>query len=115
VANRELMYEILDADLLARKAAPLLEQLTARKVPCAPVNGMAEVFEHPQVLHREMLQHVEHPDYGRIPTLGSPVKYTGFDISADWQAPPVLGEHNDDVLNEWLGKSGTQGKRASAS
>lgn len=107
VANRELLYGILDAELLKWEVAALTEGLNAMKVPCAPVNEMAQVFQNKQVLHREMLLHVEHPQYGQIPTLGSAVKYSGFDIAEDWQAPPVLGEHNGAVIKDWLGEPAT--------
>ena len=73
-------------------------------VPCAPVNDMEQVFRHPQVLHRGMLRQLEHPSYGRLPTIGPAVKYSGFDIAAGWQAPPLLGEHTAQVIDEWLGE-----------
>ena len=71
-------------------------------VPCAPVNNIQEVFENPQVIHRKMLGNLEHPTYGKIPTIGPAVKYSAFESSEGWIAPPLLGEHTNQVLTSWL-------------
>ncbi len=80
----------------------LLERLDAAKVPCAVVNNMQQVFAHPQVRHRQMEQRLHHRSYGEVPCVGAAVKFSEFDITDGWTAPPVLGEHNDAVLSEWL-------------
>jgi len=103
VQHRSELQQILKAELAKHGTASLIERLRAEGVPCAPVNNMAQVFNHRQALHRGMVQHVEHPDYGRIPVVGPAVKYSEFDIAAGWQAPPELGEHTGAVLSDWLG------------
>ncbi len=102
VKNRDALHEVLDAELIGHNGAELLEKLDAAGVPCTPINNMEQVFSHPQVLHRGMKRTVEHPTYGTVPTIGPAVKYTGFDIAADWTAPPLTGEHTRDVLRDWL-------------
>lgn len=103
VENREAMYEALDAEISRHPTAWLIERLAAAGVPNAPVNDMAAVFSHPQLLHRNMLMQLEHPVYGPVPTLGAPIKYSGFDVAAGWTAPPLLDEHNSEVIADWLG------------
>ncbi len=103
VANRDEVHKILDAEVRRFKVAELVEKLDAAKVPCSPINNMEQVFRHPQALHRGMVQKVEHADYGAVNVIGPAVKYGGFDIAADWSAPPLLGEHNDTVKKDWLG------------
>jgi crotonobetainyl-CoA:carnitine CoA-transferase CaiB-like acyl-CoA transferase len=103
VTNRDALYAILDPELRKHQTAPLLARLDAAKVPCAPVNDMRQVFEHAQVLHRGMLRPVQHPSYGELPQLGPAAKYSAFAVEADWTAPPLLGEHTEEVLREWLG------------
>lgn len=100
--NRSELYALLDAEVARWTVAELLEKLLAADVPASPVNNMAQVFSHPQALHRGMLRHLDHPDYGRIPTIGPAVKYGNFDITEGWTAPPQLGEHRDAVLHDWL-------------
>ena len=102
-ANRDALHEILDKEVKTYATADLLEKLTAANVPCAPVNNMEQVFNHPQALHRQMVQRVTHPRYGEVRTVGPGAKYGSFDITADWTAPADLGEHTAEVLKEWLG------------
>jgi succinate---hydroxymethylglutarate CoA-transferase len=105
VANRGHVYSVLDEEVGRWPTEQLAERLNAAGVACSPVNEMATVFNHPQVLHRGMLRHLEHPAYGKVPTLGPAVKYSGSDIAAGWTAPPAVGEHTRVVLEEWLGLS----------
>lgn len=103
VVNREKMYEILDAEIARYTTDKLIEKLNAAGIPNAPVNDMSQVFKHPQLLHRGMLLHLQHPVYGSAPTLGSAIKYSNFDIANGWQPPPLLNEGAADIVAEWLG------------
>jgi len=104
VGNRDAVYEVLDAEVRRHPTAELSERMERAGVPYAPVNDMRQVFGHRQVLHRGMLRSLDHPRHGEVPTLGPAVKYSGFDVAAGWQAPPALGEHTREVLQEWLGE-----------
>jgi len=44
-----------------------------------------------------MVREVEHPTAGTISMLASPLKLSGTP-TADLQAPPLLGQHTDEVL-----------------
>lgn len=103
VTHRDALYEILDAEVRKHGTSDLLARLDAAKVPCAPVNNMEQVFSHRQVLHRGMLRPVEHPSYGTLPQIGPASKYSAFRVEEGWTAPPLLGEHSEEVLREWLG------------
>jgi succinate--hydroxymethylglutarate CoA-transferase len=102
VTNRDLLYGILDAEVVKHGTDKLMAELEAAKVPCAPVNNMQQVFSHRQVKHRGMQQTLHHPTYGDLPSLGAAAKYSGFEVTAGWTAPPLLGEDTDAVLREWL-------------
>jgi succinate--hydroxymethylglutarate CoA-transferase len=103
VANRDALYAILDQEVGGWTVAALVAGLSAAQVPCSPVNNMQQVFTHPQALHRGMVQKVEHPEYGELSVIGPAVKYGDFDVTENWQAPPLLGEHAEQILGEWLG------------
>ena len=105
VANRDILYKTLDEDVSRWKVADLSAKLAAAQVPCSPVNNMEQVFTHPQALHRGMVETVEHAEYGPLQVIGPAVKYSGFDVAENWQAPPRLGEHSDAVVVDWLGKN----------
>jgi crotonobetainyl-CoA:carnitine CoA-transferase CaiB-like acyl-CoA transferase len=64
---------------------------------CAPVYNLAEVFNDPQVLHRQMSFEMEHPRLGKIKQLGFPVKLSATPARAD-APPPDLGQHTDQIL-----------------
>ncbi len=103
VANRRELYAILDAEVRKFASADIIAKLEAAKVPCAPVNNMAQVFAHRQVQHRHMQLELKHPQYGAVPSLGSAIKFSSFDVHEGWTAPPLLGEDTEAVLREWLG------------
>lgn len=102
VTNRSALYAILDAEVAKLGTADLVTRLGAAKVPCAPVNSMAQVFSHPQVRHRRMQVTLRHPQYGEVPSLGAAAKYSAFEVTDGWTAPPLLGEDTDAVLSDWL-------------
>ena len=74
-------------------------------VPCAPVNNMQQVFANRQVRHRGLQVTLQHPRYGEVPSLGPAARYSQFDITRGWTAPPQLGEHTGEVLGDWLGQA----------
>lgn len=108
VTNRDALYALVDPEVKKHSTRELIDALEVAKVPCAPVNNMEQVFSHRQVLHRNMLCHVQHPVYGELPQLGPAIKYSAFDVAADWKAPPLLGEHSEDILREWLNMDGDE-------
>jgi len=62
---------------------------------------MDEVFQNPQVLHRDMLVEVNHPKAGKIKLVGIPVKYSEGTATIR-RPPPLLGEHTREILGEIL-------------
>lgn len=103
VEHRDELYAILDAEVRRFRVVNLVNQLTEAKVPCSPINNMEQVFNHPQALARGMAQKVEHAAYGPLAVIGPAVKYSSFDIAQGWTAPPLLGEHTEAVMRDWLG------------
>ena len=105
VENRDAVYAVLDGEVRRHRTDDLLARMEAAGVPCARVNNMQQVFEHPQVLHRRMRMSLHHPVYGDVPTIGPAVKYSDFDVTDGWSAPPLLGEHKEAILGDWLNES----------
>jgi len=89
--------------LTARWAASdLLAALQAAGIPSGPVNAYPEVFADPQVQHRGLTITAEHAQAGPTRFFGSPIRFAGVADRAP-MAPPVLGQHTDEVLRDWLG------------
>jgi len=81
-----------------------LEVLGKRNVPCGAINNFEQVFEDPQVRHREMLTSMPHPTAGKIPVIANPVKFSETPVEYR-RPPPLLGEHTEEILAEKFGMS----------
>lgn len=79
-----------------------LEKLKHKKIPCAPVNRFSEVFRDEQVLHRNMVIELKHPDGKSTRGPGNPVKLSRNNEES-FSPAPKLGQHTDSVLGELLG------------
>jgi len=105
VENRRECIEILEPIMRTRTRDEWVGLLTGATIPCAPINTMDEVFQDPQVLHRDMLVEMDHPTAGKIKLVGIPAKYSETKAVIR-RPPPVLGEHTDEILRELLGYDG---------
>ena len=66
---------------------------------CEPILTFEEVFQHPQVLHRQMLMEIKHPVEGNVRLLGNPIKTSQFPFE-NRSPSPGWGEHTIDVLKK---------------
>jgi crotonobetainyl-CoA:carnitine CoA-transferase CaiB-like acyl-CoA transferase len=107
VQNRTECIGILESVLKTRTRDEWIKLLNDNAIPCAPINTMDEVFEDPQVLHRDMLVEVNHPTAGKIKLVGIPVKYSEMKATIR-MPPPVLGEHTREILSGILGYDDTR-------
>ena len=83
-----------------------LELLSAKRVPCDYVFEIGEVLEDPHLIHREMIQDLEHPLSGStgIKAAGFPIRFS--ERKAGFTEPaPFPGRHNEDVYMGLLGVS----------
>ena len=72
------------------------------QIPCAPVNDIAHAMADEQIRGRGMVVEVAHPSGRRVEMPGNPVKMSGMTEEV-FTAPPLLGSHTDQVLEELLG------------
>jgi crotonobetainyl-CoA:carnitine CoA-transferase CaiB-like acyl-CoA transferase len=96
------------ADELRRRLGPVLagrrrqdwiDALTAAGVPCGAVRSVPEALSDPQLAARQMIQAVEHASLTTVNVLGTPIKLSETPGSIR-TAPPVLGQHTDQILGE---------------
>jgi crotonobetainyl-CoA:carnitine CoA-transferase CaiB-like acyl-CoA transferase len=82
--------------------ADLLAKLDGVGIPAAKYNELAEVWEEPQVQHRELRATTPHPwaEAGSVDLIASPLAQMSVTPATIRRPPPMLGEHNLDVLNE---------------
>ncbi len=98
VRNRDVLVALLTPVLQSRPRANWLSALEAAKVPCGPINDLADVFADPQVQAREMTAKVAHPLAGDLELVASPMKLSATPVRIE-RAPPLLGQHTDEVLD----------------
>ncbi len=70
-------------------------------LPASPINKMEAVFEHPQVVARELVMEVSHHTEGSVPLLRSPLNIPTAPSEVRYP-PPTLGQHTDEILSELL-------------
>ncbi len=71
-------------------------------VPNGPINTVDRVIADPQVLSRQMIQTITHPVAGQVAMAGVPIKMSRTQGEIR-KSSPMLGEHQRDVLLDWLG------------
>jgi crotonobetainyl-CoA:carnitine CoA-transferase CaiB-like acyl-CoA transferase len=106
VRHREVLVPLLEPLLKSRTRQQWLQALEAAKVPSGPINALDEVFADPQVVARGMTVPVPHPLNDELRLVASPIKLSATPVQVR-RAPPLLGEHTDEVLQE-LGFDATE-------
>lgn len=104
---REQVNEMVSEFTRQKTVAELVELFIEHEVPHAPILGIHEALSQPQAVVREMVVETEHKTLGKIPIVGRSIKFPG-DQQPVPTAPPVLGEHTDDILSDVLGLSPEQ-------
>jgi formyl-CoA transferase/CoA:oxalate CoA-transferase len=104
IARRAELTAEIEQVLATADVAHWIDVLNAAGVPTGPVLDMAQVFADPQVLARQMLVELPHPQVGTYKTTGLPVKLSSTP-GAIARRPPLLGEHTDEVLAAECGLS----------
>jgi crotonobetainyl-CoA:carnitine CoA-transferase CaiB-like acyl-CoA transferase len=99
VRNRAVLVPLLAERLKQRPRSEWLTKLEAAKVPCGPINDLADVFADPQVLARAMTVELQHPLAGSVRLVGSPIKLSATPVRY-LRAPPLLGADTESVLAE---------------
>jgi crotonobetainyl-CoA:carnitine CoA-transferase CaiB-like acyl-CoA transferase len=104
VQNREALTQILNDVMRQKPSAYWLEALEKIKITCGPINNIDQVFDDAQVAARGMRIEMNHPATGGEPLslIGSPSKMSVTEVSYR-HAPPMLGQHTEEVLEELLG------------
>ena len=88
-----LLQEILEKE----KADYWLERFVAEGIPAGPINFPDETLADAQLLARGMIVELEHPLAGLVRSIGNPVHLSETPV-AYRLPPPLLGEHNGEVL-----------------
>lgn len=100
--HRELLIPEIARTMLTRPMGEWVALMEAANVPCGPINTMEQVFQDPQVMHRDMRLELPHSAGVQAPAVASPIRLSDTPIRYGNSAP-LLGEHTDAVLGDALG------------
>jgi len=101
VTNRKVLVPLLNEILGARPADEWLARLDKAGVPAGRIKSVAEVCESAHLRARGMMVSLAHPKAGSIRVMGVPVRLHDTPGGAQ-AAPPLLGQHTDEVLTNLL-------------
>jgi crotonobetainyl-CoA:carnitine CoA-transferase CaiB-like acyl-CoA transferase len=104
VRHRTILVPILEDIMRTRSKHDWLGALEAAKVPCGAINNLAEVFEDPHVQSRGMVHTWQRAGTGPVNLVASPMKFSATPVRNEI-APPLLGQHTQEVLGALLGFS----------
>lgn len=104
IINRVMLDQQLLPTMQSRDSEDWLTRLEQGGVPCGPINNYEEVFQNPQVQHRELLVQLQREDGARVGTAASPMRLQKTPPCYDLP-PPAVGQHTDEVLRSVLGLS----------
>ena len=101
VKYRDILVQQVAEIMTMKTTENWLSELNQRGIPCGPINNIDQVFADPQVQHRGMQKTLSHPTAGSVASVGNPINLSATPVEYDL-APPVLGQHTDEVLESIL-------------
>ncbi|MDE5409517.1 CaiB/BaiF CoA transferase family protein [Acinetobacter baumannii] len=101
IKHREEIIGILSKHFLTKTADEWVDAIYAAKVPVGVINNLEQAFQEPQVIAREMLVEMNHPQREKLKVIGSPIKLSRTPVEYK-TAPPLLGEHTQAVLGRMV-------------
>lgn len=104
VAHREVLVPLLRQTTVFKTTGEWISLLEQAGVPCGPINNLAQVFEDAQVKARGLRLDLPHALGGLAPQVASPIRLSATPVEYR-HAPPLLGQHTEQVLRSLLGMS----------
>ena len=99
VENRAELSELLESQTKRYSTEDLLELMHDHAVPCSPIQNMAEVAAHPQVVEVGLLPMADHPAVSNYRDVALPLRVDG-ERPRGVRPPPAAGEHTGEILAE---------------
>ncbi len=100
--RRDEIRRIVAAITPGRTTQEWIDLLDAHKLWAGPIYTYEDVANDPHVAARGMIVEVEHPTIGALRLPAIPIRFSASPGSIR-SAPPLLGQHTDEVLGELAG------------
>lgn len=100
VKHRDELEKIIENRLMEMSCEEVENKLVKVGVPCGPLLTVADLLKNPQLLARNMIIKLKHPEKGfKVEATGIPLKIFGVEEKIRYQ-PPSKGEHTKEILKE---------------
>ncbi len=109
--HQKALAAILQPVFRTRTKGEWLVEFDRRGVPCAPINTYPETLADPQVKHMNLVRDMTLPNGKRTQTVAFPARISGYEFDV-YRRPPLLGEHTEEVVAEWLETAAVGGARS---
>jgi len=103
VENRNQIEQLIEQALSSNSADYWYNVLKDSGIPVAVVRTVSQSLSHPQTLENGMVVEIQHSTAGLIKSLGLPIKIDNVRGRKNNMPPPLLGEHNNEILRDFLG------------
>lgn len=101
LANATALETFIGEWTMTLTTTQLLDALQAIGVPCAKVARVTDLIDNPHLAHRGQILEMQHPKAGKVPMQGFAVHFGESPMRLQ-HPPPLLGQHSEEVLQEWL-------------
>lgn len=99
VEHRGECVAILSEVFKSKSVEHWVKLISDAGIPCGPINRVSDVVSNPQVLARNMVADIPHPNVQDLRVPNSPLKLAATPPSVR-RPPPLLGQHNEEILSE---------------
>lgn len=101
-ANKKELIDILDEVFATQTSVRWIELLQEKGIPTGPVQTVADAMEEPHTRARQLIVETDHPVFGTVRSLASPVR-VGDPDDVVYRRAPLRNEDATYVLRDLLG------------
>ncbi len=99
--NQKELSKILQAQFSTQNAIDWIQLFDEKGVPCAPINNFHQILNDEHVNDMGIIHTQTLPNGENEKAIGFPIMMTDYEFEI-YRNPPRLGEHNQEILQEWL-------------
>ncbi len=104
--NQYEMFPLIEDFFMTHTKWEVMELFNKNGIACGAVQSSADILNSDHLKQRDMVVEVQHPQRGTFVNVGCPIKLSASPVEIT--APPLLGEHSEQVLAELLGYTAEQ-------
>ncbi|WP_392561098.1 CaiB/BaiF CoA-transferase family protein [Orbus sturtevantii] len=99
--HEALLESIVEEWSLTKTSQDAVIELEKAGIPCAPVKGIGDLFKDEHIQARNSIIECDYPGIGKYAMAANPIRISNYQQPVE--RAPMLGEHNESILNELLG------------